>query len=274
MKITALVEERARVAGLATEHGLSLILEKDGESWLFDTGQSGIAAENAARLGIDLGGIRGVVLSHGHYDHTGGLDAVLEAAGPKRVFGHPGIFRPRYSLKKKGKSRRIGLPESRAALEGKGAEFSLSREWREIADGIYLSGEIPLSPGSAPAEPFLTVRDKLKLKPDLFVDEQFLLVESPEGLVMLNGCCHTGLIDSLRHARSCRPGAKIRAIVGGLHLRSAGSAELKKISEALEEYDPELIAAGHCTGKKAEEMLAEKFGRRFQSLRAGLELEL
>ena len=112
------------------------------------------------------------------------------------------------------------------------------------------------------------------MKPDLFVDEQFLLVETPGGLVMLNGCCHTGLIDSLRHVRSCRPGEKIRAIIGGLHLRSADPPELETISAALEEYNPELIAAGHCTGEGAERILAEKFGPRFRSLRAGLELEL
>jgi 7,8-dihydropterin-6-yl-methyl-4-(beta-D-ribofuranosyl)aminobenzene 5'-phosphate synthase len=274
MKITTLVEERTRVPGLKTEHGLSLLLEREGESWLFDTGQSGIVVENARKLGVSLADLRGVVLSHGHYDHTGGLPAVLETAGPKKVYGHPGLFRSRYSLRKKGKSRRIGIPRGRSALESQGAEFSLSREWREIASGIYLSGEIPLAPDSAPAEPFLTIRDKLKLKPDLFVDEQFLLAETPTGLVMLNGCCHTGLIDSLRHVRSCRPGEKIRAIVGGLHLRSTSPRELAAIAAALAEYEPELIAAGHCTGEAAERVLADKFGSRFRSLRAGVELEL
>ncbi len=274
MKITTLVEERTKIAGLKTEHGLSLLLQKDGDSWLFDTGQSGTVVENARNLGIDLGDLRGIILSHGHYDHTGGLYAVLEAAGPKKVYGHPDIFRPRYSLDESGKPRSIGNPWSRSDLERIGADFSLSREWREIAPGILLSGEIPLSPEAVPAEPALTVREKLKYLPDLFVDEQFVLLESAGGLVMLNGCCHTGLIDSIRQIRFCRPGEKIRAIIGGLHLRSADTSGLEIIAAALEEINPELVAAGHCTGKGAEKVLAEKFGPRFQSLRSGLELNL
>ncbi len=274
VEITVLAEERTETPGLETEHGLSLLLEKDGSSWLFDTGMSGIAAANARRLGADLAAVKGIILSHGHYDHTGGLAAVLESTGPKTVYAHPRIFRKRYSLRKKGTSRRIGMPLGRAVLERRGAGFSLSLEWREIAPGIQLSGEIPLAAGSAPGEPFLAVRNRLKFLPDLFVDEQFLLAGTPGGLVMLNGCCHSGLLESLRHIRSIRPGAKIRAIVGGLHLRSAPLRELERIAAALEEYNPELIAAGHCTGEVAEKILAERFGPRFQSLRTGTKLNL
>lgn len=274
MKIIALVEDRVLSPELRAEHGLSLLLERDGESWLFDTGSSGIVVDNARRLGVNLVDIRGVILSHGHYDHTGGLSAVLESTGPKKVYGHPKIFRPRYSLRKKGKSRRIGMLLGRAALERKGADLSLGRDWREIASGVHLSGEIPLAADHVPGEPFLTIRRKLKLQPDLFVDEQFLLVETGGGLVMVNGCCHSGLINSLRHIRSVRPGAKIRAMVGGLHLRSASLRELERIAVALEECEPELIVAGHCTGEAAEKLLAERFGPRFRSLRTGLELEL
>lgn len=274
MKIIALVEDRAPAPELKAEHGLSLLVETGGKIWLFDTGQSGIVVENARRLGVDLRELEGVVLSHGHYDHTGGLSAVLEAAGPKKVYGHPGLFRPRYSLRKKEKTRRIGIPLGRAALERAGAHFSLSREVRAIAPGIFLSGEIPLAAGAAPGEPFLTVRKMLKLRPDLFVDEQFLLVETGGGLVMVNGCCHSGLINSLRHIRSLRPGVRIRAIVGGFHLRSTSPRELERIAAALEEYGLELIAAGHCTGEAAEGVLAEKFGARFRSLQTGVELEL
>jgi 7,8-dihydropterin-6-yl-methyl-4-(beta-D-ribofuranosyl)aminobenzene 5'-phosphate synthase len=274
MKIITLVEDRSLVPDLPAEHGLSLLLEREGESWLFDTGASGIVVDNARRLGADLAKVRGVILSHGHYDHTGGLPAVLAAAGPKTVYAHPDIFRGRFNLKKAGRSRRIGIPRAQTALERKGADFSLGREIRKIAPGVYLSGEIPLAPGSLPSEPFLAIRRKLKLHPDLFVDEQFLLVDTSDGLVMLNGCCHSGLINSLRHVRSIRPEANIRAVIGGFHLRSTPFSELERIVNFLEEYRPEMVAAGHCTGAPAEKLLAARFGPRFQSLRTGRELKL
>ncbi len=274
MKISVLVEDRAPGPEFTAEHGLSLLLERDGEKWLFDTGASGAVVGNARKMGVGLEDVKAVILSHGHYDHTGGLAAILETAGPKKVYAHPGIFRQRYSLRKKGSSRRIGMPGSRLLLEKQGADFSLSREWREIAAGVYLSGEIPQGKEPVPGEPFLTIRRKLKLRPDLFVDEQFLLIETPGGLVMLNGCCHSGLINSLRHVRSVLPEAKIRSVIGGFHLRSAPAEDLARIAAALAEYDPELVAAGHCTGEAAERVLADRFGPRFRSLRTGLELKL
>ncbi len=272
LEILVLVEDRNRTPGLESEHGLSLLLKKDGQSWLFDTGQSGIAAANARKLGVDLGAIAGIVLSHGHHDHTGGLEAVLKATGPKTVYGHPDIFRARYNLKRAGKFRPAGFPGGRGCLEKAGAEFSLGREGREIGPGVYLSGEIPQATDPCTGEPFLVVREKLKFRPDLFVDEQYLLVESEGGLVMINGCCHSGLVNSLRNVLSLRPGAKIRAVVGGLHLRSTPLPELERVAEALEEFNPELIAAGHCTGESAEQVLAEKFGGRFRSLETGIKL--
>ena len=272
LTITVLIEDRAGTSGLESEHGLSLLLEKDGRSWLFDTGQSGAPAANARRLGVDLAAVEGVILSHGHYDHTGGLAAVLEAAGPKKVYAHPGIFRPRYSLRKQGKSRRIGIPQGRSALEREGADFSLGREWREIAPGVHLSGEIPQAAEPGTGEPFLAIREKIRLRRDLFVDEHFLLVETGGGLVMVNGCCHSGLINSLRHARCFRTQAGIRAVVGGFHLRSAPVPDLERIAGSLEEFNPGLIAAGHCTGEKAEKFLAERFGERFRSLSTGMKL--
>jgi len=273
LEIIALVEERSEIAELKTEHGLSFLLKVGGEQWLFDTGQTGIVVENARKLGVTLSDIEGIILSHGHYDHSGGLRAVLGESGAKKIYAHPGIFRRRYNLKKERKFRSIGFPDRKAVIEKKGGEFDFSRDRRQISFRICLSGEIPHQTDFEKGEPDLVIREKMKYMPDPFIDEQYLVVESDDGLIMINGCCHSGLINSLRHLRLYRPQEKIRAIIGGLHLRSADSATLDKVMDALKEFEPESVIAGHCTGEAAETRLAREFGSRFKRLKAGVKYE-
>ena len=142
--IRVLVEERALAPGLKTEHGLSLFFETGGKSWLVDTGQSDAAALNSRRMGIDPSLIEGIVISHGHYDHTGGLLAALAVSGPKTIYAHPGIFRRRFNLKKNRPDRSIGFPHKKSAVMARGGSFDFNRSWRRVADHIFLSGEIPL----------------------------------------------------------------------------------------------------------------------------------
>lgn len=269
IKITVLVEDRSSIPELRAEHGIALLLEVGGEKWLFDTGQSGLVVENARNLGIDLKEIEGVILSHGHYDHTGGLESVLRETGDVTIYAHPGIFRERFGIKNTGKPRPIGIPFARHLLEESGARFSLAEMGREISPGIYLSGEIPRLTSFEQGDPLLVVKEEDRYIPDPFLDDQFILVDDDDGVIMITGCCHAGLINSLKEARELHPRQRIKAIVGGLHLRAADQTRLSKIIRSLEPFEPEKIIAGHCTGERAEVTLSRAFGSHFHSLTGG-----
>jgi len=269
IKITVLVEDRSVNTELRAEHGLSLILDIDGRQWLFDAGQSGLLVDNARCLGIDLKKIKGIILSHGHYDHTGGLKLVLRETGDIPVYAHPGIFRERFSLAKTGKIRPVGIPFTRHLLEESGARFSLSAAGREIHPGIYLSGEIPRLTSFESGDPVLVVREGDGYYPDPFIDDQFLTIDCDDGVIMITGCCHAGLINSLMEVRELHPRKKIKAIVGGLHLGAADQTLLAEIIGFLEPFAPEEIIAGHCTGAAAESSLASAFGSRFHKMETG-----
>ncbi len=144
-RITVLCENSVGpLSGTLGEHGFSALIEPSGgEPLLFDTGQGLTLLHNARRMNRDLSTVTRVVLSHGHYDHTGGLKPLLDEYGPKRVFSHPSVFKPRYRVKDTGESYPITIPASREELEAAGASFDLSSEFRVIAPGIYLTGEVP-----------------------------------------------------------------------------------------------------------------------------------
>ena len=273
IKITVLVEDRSSLPELRAEHGLSLLLDIDGMQWIFDTGQSSLVVDNVRSLGIDLKKIKGIILSHGHYDHSGGLKAVLEETGDVPVYAHPGIFRERFRLEKSGELTPIGIPFPRHLLEEAGARFNLAVSGMEISPGIYTSGEIPRLTSFEQGDPLLVVKDGDRSIPDPFLDDQFILIDDDEGVIMITGCCHSGLINSLKKVRELRPGKRIKAIIGGLHLRAADETKLSNIIRLLEPFAPEEIIAGHCTGEGAEAVLSQFFGSRFRKMETGAVFE-
>jgi len=272
--IHTLVEDRAGASGLGTEHGLSLHVQVDGHDWLFDTGQSDLVVRNARRLGLDLSTLEGVVLSHGHYDHTGGLDAVLRDHGLP-VYAHPDVLRRRFSVRDPLHPRDVGCPHAEAALERLGGWLRpAAGPAQPLSPRVVVASNIPRT-GEGHVEPFLVVRgEDGGFVPDPFDDEQFLLIRTPEGMLLLLGCCHAGLESSLAYARALLPGQPVRAVIGGLHLRSASEAAIQRAIDQLEALNPELVAAGHCTGEQAEQALAQRLGERFRPLRAGAVLGL
>ncbi len=270
VEIITLVENRAAAPGFSAEHGLSLLLLIDGKKWLFDVGQTGVVLDNARGLGLDLKEIEGVILSHGHYDHTGGLLEVCRVTGGKAIYAHPGVFRERWNVRKGNKPRSVGFPFKKKKIEKAGGRFVFNRETAEIGPGLYLSGAIPRVSDFERGDPFLVVEEGEGFQLDPFLDDQFLAVRTPKGIVMVNGCCHSGLINSLELIAVRWPEEKVRAIIGGLHLYTAPPKVLGRVMELLEGFDPETIIAGHCTGEAAETELARRFGARFCPLKAGL----
>ena len=248
--LTVLVDNQAGLGCLA-EHGFALWIEHGDERYLLDTGQGPALAENVRELGVDLGLTDALVLSHGHYDHTGAVPMVLGAAPQVRVYCHCGVTEPRYSISG-GEARDIRMPMfSMRAL----AMLPFERmHWNGgpqlIGEGIGLSGLIPRWTDFEDAGgPFFF--DPHALRADPVSDDQALWISTDKGLIVCVGCCHAGLINTLSHLREVTGENRIRAVIGGLHLGTASRERLEKTAQTLRDMNPGLMIPCHCTGEGA-----------------------
>lgn len=270
-EIVVLAENQTDSPSLEGEHGLSLLVLAHGRRVLFDTGLSGALVRNAQRMGMadELARIDAIVVSHGHYDHAGGLAGVLEhVQRPIPVHVRPGFFAPRLSVRGEV-PRAIGVPFERAFLEGLGARFVEEGQSREILPGFWLTGEIPMREEQAAGEVGLMLgaaRDHAVA--DTFSDEQALAVASERGLAVLVGCSHRGLVNSILSAKLAAQEDKVAVVLGGAHLRSAASDQIDWAIQKTQQLTPDL-ALGHCTGQQAEARFADAYGVRFRRLKTG-----
>ena len=271
-RLTVLVENTAMSPGLLGEHGLSMLIERDGHVLLFDTGQGMALPRNAEQLGVPWDRVERMVLSHGHYDHTGGLAYALAQAPQARVVMHRAADGPHYS-RRAGVLRDIGLPpEARAALEAHAGGVMRTERPVELLPGVWVSGSIPRVKQGPPGDEGLfsdaegTVRDTVP-------DDQVLWLDTAEGLVVLLGCAHSGLANILEHVRACAPGKPVSWLVGGMHLAHADAACVNGVVDLLENSGVGQVAPGHCTGWAAQCALRERFGARFHPCFAGARFE-
>ncbi|NLV42014.1 MAG: MBL fold metallo-hydrolase [Candidatus Hydrogenedentes bacterium] len=272
VNITLLVDNLAR-EGLAVEHGFAVLVEAGGRRILFDTGQTGaVLGANADALGADLSGVEAVVLSHGHYDHTGGVPLALARAPRAAVWCHPGVFVPRWSLRD-GQPREIGMPPAaREALTALPAG-QLRRVTAPVlaTPGVWITGPVPRgNPYEDTGGPFFL--DPEGTKPDLLPDDLSLWMETPEGVVVLTGCCHAGLMNTLMLTRNRTGGRPLRALIGGFHLVNAGEQRMARTLETLRTLNPAAIVPCHCTGEAAVQVLQEAFGEKATPGAAGMTL--
>lgn len=275
LRITVLCENSVgSLSGTLGEHGFAALVESAGEeSLLFDTGQGATLLHNARRMNKDLATVRKVAISHGHYDHAGGLLPLLQQCGPKTVYAHPDIFAPRYRVKDNGESVSIGMPHDRAVLEAAGARFDLSPEFREIAPGMFLTGGVPRSTSFEIGDQGL-YRDCGGKQLDNTPDDQSLVLATGKGLVIVLGCCHAGLVNTLDHIASVTGRRDVHAIIGGTHLGFCGQEQLEKTVTFIKTLGVRKLAASHCTGFSAAARMSSELQKEFQVAMVGYTLEV
>lgn len=252
-----------KVGGIYAENGFSAYIEKDDHRFIFDVGPAGISVtNNAPRLGINLRSLSGIILSHGHMDHTGGLPALLRATGKIKVYAHPEVFKDRYSFQE-GRYIYVGMPYKKEALEGMGADFDLSSSWREIAPGVFLTGEIPRKNKSEKGDPNLKVKINGEFVVDEVKDDQALVIETSASVIVISGCGHAGTINTLEYVKN-KLNRKINIFIGGTHLEYAGEEQFNETVSYLKDAGIEKVGLCHCSGLKAGSALISKLeGRAF-----------
>lgn len=264
IKLTTLSENTAGRVGLLAEWGLSILIELDNYKVLLDTGLGISAAYNAVMLGIDLSKVDKLVISHGHRDHTGGLRHVLNTMRRQvEIIAHPDIWAPKYSRTFGQAEQYAGIPFNRDILESLGASFRLTCEPTWITDNIVTTGEIPMDTSYERIDPELFVKEGGELRPDPLKDDLALIIKTVMGLIVILGCAHRGMINTLHHARRITGEERIYMVIGGTHLIRASREQLDLTIVELKELGVQKIGVSHCTGLPATAVLFQEFGDSF-----------
>lgn len=249
-----------------TEHGLSLWIEYRDRKILFDTGQSNAVISNAKKLGINLKSADAIVLSHGHYDHTGGLADVLNIATKAKVYLHPSAMEPKFG-KKASDVKNVGMTDSaKKAIENQPVVFTKKPE--NLFPGVVVTGQIPRINDFEDVGGAFFLHEQCQ-KPDSLLDDQALFVNSSKGIVVVLGCAHSGVVNILDYVSELANCKKIHALIGGMHLLNADQKRIEHTLETFRKYDIQKVIPLHCTGEKVMKVLKNILGDRCLLLGAG-----
>ena len=254
MKISVLTENHAGSFTMA-EHGLSYLIEYDGKTILFDTGQSDMYLKNAQIMNINMKNLDMIILSHGHFDHGNGLSYLYRS----NLLCHPGCFVRRY---RKTNKKYIGLKNSRAELSSMFNMITSAGPYK-ISDKIYFLGEIPRLTDFESQSTSFVFEDGT---PDFVMDDSAMAMALPEGLFVVTGCGHSGIVNTLEHAKRITGQEKVFGIMGGFHLKEIDH-QTKETIGYLKKNKINHIFPSHCIELPALSSLYDNF--RIRQLKTG-----
>ncbi len=252
VSITVLVDDAEGAPGLCAEHGLALWIETGGRRILFDTGQSGCCTRNAEKLGIDLGTADTLVVSHGHYDHAGGVPRFLAMNSSASMYCHPGISAPRYSRRSDGAMRPVGISAETAAALDRAAD-----RVRWVTGPVWVSERIGITGPVPRASSFEDTGGAFFLDPqaqrvDQLEDDLSMWFVTAEGLVVVTGCCHSGIVNTLLYVERIAGPTPVCAVIGGFHLINASEERIGRTVAAVNGMGAlRRLVPCHCTGEMA-----------------------
>ena len=252
VQVTTLIENNpGEHLALKHEHGISFYIKAGEVAVLFDTGQSGAFLENAGNLSIDLSEVSHVVLSHGHYDHSGGFPEFARVHEGFTTWTGRGFFEPKYGhIRERYEflgNRFTQELFSQYQIEHRTVDSPVT----EIAPGVYIITDFPrIHPEERINSRFVLRREDGSFVPDLFTDEIMIAIESPRGLVLLLGCSHPGVMNMIDAARKYL-GKEVYAILGGTHLVEASQEAFGRALSSFDDGSIEVVGVSHCTGKEA-----------------------
>ena len=265
LEMTVLIDNVA-AEPLAGEWGLSILIAADGRRILLDTGASGLFAENADRLGVDLDSVDTGVLSHAHYDHADGLDTFFSLNGHAPFLVREGACENCFGIKE-DMLRYIGIRSG--ILKKHEARIRYVRGVHEVTDGVWLVPHRGADYSAIALRNDLYTVDNGERRPDDFAHEQSLVVETGEGLVVFNSCSHVGMTNILADIQEMLSRSDVCAYVGGLHLYKMTDEELDALSGEIDRTGIEHIFTGHCTGDHAFAFLKARLGERIEQFSSG-----
>jgi len=263
MKIKTVIEDHPNVnKDFAYEHGISVLFKADNVEYLFDTGLTGLLMENFPKLNEDPNKIQTIVLSHGHNDHAGGLLTLLKGIKTKpNIYLGEGFYNPKYKI----------LPNGELEFKSCGFEEKDLKDYKvttvdekmtKLSENVYLFSRFQATNDFEHIPDKYVIKRNDMLEEDLFREEISVGIDTPEGLVLIVGCSHIGIVN-ICHSVIQNSHFKIRGIIGGTHLINCTDERLEMTLDYLQKLNLEFLAVSHCTGDmnfaRIKEVFKEKF---------------